>query len=247
VRYLTELGSSEVGGAEGMVDIAPAYLILSESAIQLGRLSEAEQYLSQVQWLVLQSPTSPPSLLASLSRNLGQLATARGRLAEARRHFAEDVRSRIRCFKKLVELKVFHSPYFDGAHDATLQLDETKCWIQMTDFGDTLVRGLGITKASNARILCQTIMLQFKCELSMAMWKSLTIDSYRTMIHVYLYTLMPPQVYQSSVAHGTDSPQAAGGYFHMASVFFREGRPDIATSLHDQVHYFIPGIYPPLV
>jgi tetratricopeptide (TPR) repeat protein len=132
VRYLTELGSLEVGGAEGVVDIAPAYLILSEAAIQLGRLSEAEQYLSQVQWLVLQSPTSPPSLLASLSRNLGQLATARGRLAEARRHFAEDV-------------------------------------------------------------------------------------------------------YQSSVAHGTDSPQAAGGYFHMASVFFREGRPDIATSLHDQV------------
>lgn len=34
VRYLTELGSTEVGGAEGAVDIAPAYLILSEAAIR---------------------------------------------------------------------------------------------------------------------------------------------------------------------------------------------------------------------
>ena len=34
VRYLTELGSLEVGGAEGVVDIAPAYLILSEAAIR---------------------------------------------------------------------------------------------------------------------------------------------------------------------------------------------------------------------
>jgi tetratricopeptide (TPR) repeat protein len=132
VRYLTELGSPDVGVAGGVADIAPAYLILSEAAIQLGRVSEAEQYLSQVQWLVLQTPSPPPSLLASLHRNLGQLAVAQGRLPEARRHFAEDV-------------------------------------------------------------------------------------------------------YQSSVAHGTDSTQTASGYFHMAMVFSEEGRPDIATSLHDQV------------
>ena len=46
------------------------------------------------------------------------------------------------------------------------------------------------------------------------------------------------QVYQSSVAHGTDSTQAATGYFHMAMVFCEEGRPDIATSLHDQVQSY---------
>ena len=62
-------------------------------ATELGRLSEAEQYLSQVQWLVLQSQASPPSLIATLHRNLGQLAAARGKLTEARRHFAEDVRT----------------------------------------------------------------------------------------------------------------------------------------------------------
>lgn len=89
VRYLTELESSEQAN---VVEVGPAYLILSEAAIQLGRLSEAEQYLSQVQWLILQSPSPPPSLLASAHRNLGQLCTTRGRLVEARRHFAEDVR-----------------------------------------------------------------------------------------------------------------------------------------------------------
>lgn len=125
---------------------------MSSVAVELGRLSEAEQYLSQVQWLVLQSPSSSsPSLLASLHRNLGQLASARGRLSEARRHFAEDV-----------------SPLL------------------------------------TPRIAC-------------------------------VVTHSSSQVYQSSVAHGTESPQAAGGYFHMASVFFREGRQDIAASLHDQV------------
>ena len=98
-----------MGVAGNVVDIAPGYLILSEAAIrelshnilicsdvslppsELGRVSEAEQYLSQVQWLVLQTPSPPPSLLASLHRNLGQLAAAQGKLAEARRHFAEDV------------------------------------------------------------------------------------------------------------------------------------------------------------
>lgn len=115
MRYLTELirssgdESVEVGVAGGVADIAPAYLILSEAAIcefnnsfpyyniflssysVLGRLSEAEQYLSQVQWQLLQCSSAPPSLLASLHRNLGQLATARGKLQEARRHFSEDV------------------------------------------------------------------------------------------------------------------------------------------------------------
>lgn len=114
MRYLTELirlsGDEGVEGgvAGGVADIAPAYLILSEAAIcefnnsfpyniilssysVLGRLSEAEQYLSQVQWQLLQCSSAPPSLLASLHRNLGQLATARGKLQEARRHFSEDV------------------------------------------------------------------------------------------------------------------------------------------------------------
>ena len=44
-----------------------------------------------------------------------------------------------------------------------------------------------------------------------------------------------PQVYQSSVAHGTDSPQTAGGYFQMAALFARESQTVITTSLHDQV------------
>ena len=57
----------------------------------LGRLAEADQYLSQAQWSVLKSPNCDPWLRSQLHRNLGQLAAAKNSLTEARRHFAEDV------------------------------------------------------------------------------------------------------------------------------------------------------------
>ena len=57
----------------------------------MGRLKEADQYLSQAQWSVLKTPDCDPWLKSRLHRNLGQLAAAKNLLAEARRHFAEDV------------------------------------------------------------------------------------------------------------------------------------------------------------
>ena len=59
----------------------------------LGRLAEADQYLSQAQWSVLKSPDCDPLLRSQLHRNLGQLAAAKNSLTEARKHFAEDVSS----------------------------------------------------------------------------------------------------------------------------------------------------------
>ena len=58
----------------------------------MGRLKEADQYLSQAQWSVLKTPDCDPWLKSWLHRNLGQLAAAKNQLSEARRHFAEDVR-----------------------------------------------------------------------------------------------------------------------------------------------------------
>lgn len=61
----------------------------------MGRLKEADQYLSQAQWSVLKSPDCQPSLKSRLHRNLGQLATAKNQLTEAKKHFSEDVRLHI--------------------------------------------------------------------------------------------------------------------------------------------------------
>ena len=56
-----------------------------------GQLREAEQYLSQAQWTVSQTPSTSSSLRSQLHRNLGLLATARGDFINARKYFAEDV------------------------------------------------------------------------------------------------------------------------------------------------------------
>lgn len=58
----------------------------------LGRIKEANQYLSQAQWSVLKaSGDVDPLIKSNLHRNLGQLAVAKNKLSEAKRQFAEDV------------------------------------------------------------------------------------------------------------------------------------------------------------
>lgn len=58
----------------------------------LGRINEANQYLSQAQWSVLKvSGEVDPLIKSNLHRNLGQLAVAKSNLDEAKRQFAEDV------------------------------------------------------------------------------------------------------------------------------------------------------------
>jgi len=44
-----------------------------------------------------------------------------------------------------------------------------------------------------------------------------------------------PQIYQASVACDPDAVEASGGYFHLAGVFLRENKHEIAKSLHDKV------------
>ncbi|ESO90434.1 hypothetical protein LOTGIDRAFT_123333 [Lottia gigantea] len=42
-------------------------------------------------------------------------------------------------------------------------------------------------------------------------------------------------IYHASVEFGTDDIRTSGGYFHMANVFFRQGKMEIADSLYRQV------------
>lgn len=42
-------------------------------------------------------------------------------------------------------------------------------------------------------------------------------------------------IYHSSRVHGTDDIRTSGGYFHMANVFYRQSKLDIAFSLYNQV------------
>ena len=41
------------------------------------------------------------------------------------------------------------------------------------------------------------------------------------------------------MAHSPESVEAAGGYYHLAAVFLRENKPDVALSLHDKANKLI--------
>jgi len=47
------------------------------------------------------------------------------------------------------------------------------------------------------------------------------------------------QIYHASEEFGTDDIRTSGGYFHMANVFFRQGRMEIADSLYRQVIWIV--------
>jgi len=46
------------------------------------------------------------------------------------------------------------------------------------------------------------------------------------------------QIYHASCEWGTKDIHASGGYFHMANVFFRQNKMDIADSLYNQASVF---------
>lgn len=114
------------------IQLVPSYLILGEASIGLGRLSQAEEYLSQAQWTVLKTPECSNAIKSKLYRNLGLLYAAKGEYEEALRQLADDI-------------------------------------------------------------------------------------------------------YHASEEFGTNDIRTSGGYFHMANVFFRQNRMDIADSLYEEV------------
>lgn len=114
------------------IQLVPSYLILGEACIGLGRLTQAEEYLSQAQWTVVKTPECKDDMKSRLYRNLGMLYASKGQYEEALRYIAEDI-------------------------------------------------------------------------------------------------------YHASCAFGTDHIKTSGGYFHMANVFYRQNKLDIAFSLYSQL------------
>ncbi|KAM4807389.1 zinc finger MYND domain-containing protein 12 isoform X1 [Ictidomys tridecemlineatus] len=73
------------------VELVPAYLLLSEASLGMGRIVQAEEYLSQAQWTVLKSTDCQNATQSLLHRNLGLLYIAKKNYEEARYHLANDI------------------------------------------------------------------------------------------------------------------------------------------------------------
>ncbi|XP_008065367.1 zinc finger MYND domain-containing protein 12 isoform X1 [Carlito syrichta] len=73
------------------VELVPAYLLLAEASLGLGRIIQAEEYLLQAQWTVLKSTDCSNATHSLLHRNLGLLYMAKNNYEEARYHLANDI------------------------------------------------------------------------------------------------------------------------------------------------------------
>ncbi|XP_012502220.1 PREDICTED: zinc finger MYND domain-containing protein 12 isoform X1 [Propithecus coquereli] len=73
------------------VELVPAYLLLAEASLGLGRIVQAEEYLFQAQWTVLKSTDCCNATHSLLHRNLGLLYMAKKNYEEARYHLANDI------------------------------------------------------------------------------------------------------------------------------------------------------------
>ncbi|XP_072773360.1 zinc finger MYND domain-containing protein 12 isoform X1 [Taeniopygia guttata] len=93
--------SSRVFGS-GSTQLVPIYLLLAEASTGehcqhgnagkgAGRLRQAAKYLSQAQWIVLQTPDCSAALQSKLHRGLGLFSAAEGNLDQALYHLANDV------------------------------------------------------------------------------------------------------------------------------------------------------------
>ncbi|XP_062363717.1 zinc finger MYND domain-containing protein 12 [Cinclus cinclus] len=82
--------SSQVFGS-GSVQLVPVFLLLAEASTGTGRLRQAAKYLSQAQWIVLQTPDCSAALQSKLHRGLGLFSAAEGNLDQALYHLANDV------------------------------------------------------------------------------------------------------------------------------------------------------------
>jgi len=73
------------------VELVPAYLVLGEASIGLGRLSQAEEYLSQARWTVLKTPDCDAAIKSKMYRICGLLQAAKGNFSEALKNYANDI------------------------------------------------------------------------------------------------------------------------------------------------------------
>ncbi|XP_072101260.1 zinc finger MYND domain-containing protein 12 isoform X1 [Mobula birostris] len=72
-------------------ELVPSQLLLAEASIGLGRLQEAEEYLSQAQWTMMKATGCINAIQYKLYRNLGLLYTAKCEYDKALWYFADDI------------------------------------------------------------------------------------------------------------------------------------------------------------
>ncbi|XP_067873510.1 zinc finger MYND domain-containing protein 12 isoform X2 [Heterodontus francisci] len=72
-------------------ELVPSQLLLAEASIGLGRLDEAEEYLSQAQWTVMRTTECVNAIQYKLYRNLGLLFSAKCDDEKALWYYAEDI------------------------------------------------------------------------------------------------------------------------------------------------------------
>ncbi|KAJ7396466.1 Zinc finger MYND domain-containing protein 12 [Pitangus sulphuratus] len=73
------------------VQLVPVYLLLAEASTGAGNLRQASKYLSEAEWIVLQTPDCPAAVQSRLHRGLGLFYVAQGNLDQALYHLATDV------------------------------------------------------------------------------------------------------------------------------------------------------------
>ena len=102
------------------------------NVLGLSMLREAEQYLAQAQWVVLQTPNCDPAIKSQLYRDLGLLFIAQGNASEAKKHFAEDVSIMSINFEfarnvSLLDLSFFCCTWTTSLEDSRRILSFGKC------------------------------------------------------------------------------------------------------------------------
>lgn len=76
---------------EGAVELVPAYLVLAEVNLGLARVTQADEFLSTANYILLKNPGAATLLRSRLHRNFGRMHAARGDNAAALASFARDV------------------------------------------------------------------------------------------------------------------------------------------------------------
>ncbi|KFP82016.1 Zinc finger MYND domain-containing protein 12, partial [Acanthisitta chloris] len=73
------------------VPLLHAYLLLAQASVGIGNLPQAAKYLSEAQWIVLQTPDCSAAMQSKLQRGLGLFCAAEGNFDQAMYHLASDV------------------------------------------------------------------------------------------------------------------------------------------------------------
>ena len=84
---------------------------------------------------------------------------------------------------------------------------------------------------------CNPIATPRRYNRTLTVWVRLSL--YITVI-LLIHSVLFLQIYHSSNVHGTDDIRTSGGYFHMANVFYRQNKMDVAFSLYNQVSAMQP-------